>query len=184
MASRAGRKRSFGHRQPNGELKRPTMQQIADLDLARRQEHKQVVLAQPHRRGNTDQRCATAIGRFFIRNPRLRRELPDAAERYAALKRRWRAAWGVRTMERASEGSGSGLGPSATAVRRWGAEITMAERAMMEASPAGYFAVRLLVLEDADIGTDQEAAAVVSLTALAVQLELMKEDSHPFAARA
>lgn len=77
--ARRGRKRLSKPRHPGGEVIRERSDAV-----------KGVVLAQPHRRGDTDQRRASALGRA-CRRARLRRECYDAGEDYAALVRRdWR----------------------------------------------------------------------------------------------
>jgi hypothetical protein len=53
-----------------------------------------VVLDQPHRRGNTDQRCESALGRFVIAH-RLAPELFDAGQEYAAVVRSHRRLLGL-----------------------------------------------------------------------------------------
>ena len=155
------------------------MEQLAQIDRAKRQEQMQVVLAQPHRRGNTDQRCATAFGRFTLRMG-IRRELIQAADKYVDLKRRWLAAWGACAVDRPAERTGLGEGPSWETMRRWSAQITEGEHAMMDASAPGYFAIRLLLLEDAEIGIDQDAAAVISLKVLSVEYGLLKAHESPY----
>jgi hypothetical protein len=84
---------SARQRHPGGKIKQPTKAEREAAEKAREQAEKATVLAQPHRRGDTDQRCESALGSFVIRN-KLRSELYDAGQAYADLVRRWRLVIG------------------------------------------------------------------------------------------
>jgi hypothetical protein len=85
-------------REANGRKKRPSR---ADMDRIRQQmeERKRrqimgVVLDQPHRRGNPDQRCENALGRFVLTH-RLDRALYDAGQEFAGINRQLRRMIGL-----------------------------------------------------------------------------------------
>ena len=167
----AMRKRKQGLRQPNGRLRRPSK---ADREsFARRMEEveMQTVLAQPHRNGNRDQNCESALGRFFIRNKYLRPELKTAAEHYRDTKRRWRAAWGAPTMDRIEGGSGDG--PSDKTVRAWGREIEEMERAATNVAVRGLGPFQHLTLQNIDIIPFYDRDIVLVMQAVAIHLGLL-----------
>lgn len=146
------RKRKSGDRHPCGKRKQPSVAARAESIVS-------VVLAQPHRRGNTDQRAEGAWGRFCLR-ARLAREVYDAGEEYASVKRRWRAAKGVPSTIRLGIG-GSGDGPSEATVMGWGRMLIRVEDGMARVNLAGYLAIRSAVFDQIDIGGEYESAAVV-----------------------
>lgn len=77
-------------RERNGRRQRQTTKaEIEAAQRAREEAEKAVVMSQPHRRGSTDQKCTTALGRFVLAH-KLREELYLAGEEYAGLVRRWR----------------------------------------------------------------------------------------------
>lgn len=81
------------NRERNGRHKRPSraeMERLAKL-AAEREERKVkgVVLDQPHRRGNPDQRCENALGRFVVEE-KLKPELYEAGDEFARLTLTWR----------------------------------------------------------------------------------------------
>lgn len=80
-------------RYPGGKRVPPatTKAAIEAAQRAREEAEKAVVLNQPHRRGNNDQRCENALGRFCLQN-KLAGELYDAGQQYASLVRQWRIA--------------------------------------------------------------------------------------------
>ena len=79
------RKRKPGAREPNGRLQRP---QTPPVD-----ETKQV-LVQPHRKGNIDQRCGDAFGRYCLQH-NLPMAIYDAGAKYLHMTIRWRTMMGV-----------------------------------------------------------------------------------------
>lgn len=92
--TKAGRKRKAGRREPSGKLARPSKAEREAARLRREMGERAIVAAQPHRRGNLDQLCASALGRHVL-DCGLIRELYDAGEEYAQTTRRWRSAKGV-----------------------------------------------------------------------------------------
>lgn len=170
--ARAGRKRKQVARQPNGQPSRARAivpQQAAEV----------VVLRQPHRLGNTDQRCATVFGRFCLHN-KLIGELYDAGEEYGAVVRRWRSAKGIANPY-SNERRPAGRGPTDDQVRKWGSRILTMDGAMRDVTENGFFAVRQLVLEQYELGMDQDGPAITALVALAVHLGMIDPHAHPFA---
>jgi hypothetical protein len=85
-------------REGNGRAKRPSRAEMErQARIAAEREARKiigVVLDQPHRRGNTDQRCESALGRFVIAH-RLAPELFDAGQEYAAVVRSHRRLLGL-----------------------------------------------------------------------------------------
>ncbi|GLS17886.1 hypothetical protein GCM10007874_09020 [Labrys miyagiensis] len=167
--SRPGRKRAIVAREKNG---RPSRAQhpVEAMEA--------VVLAQPHRRGSTDRRCASVFGRFCLRL-KLRQELTEAGEEYAATVKRWRAAKGVPTPFH-NEASGSGRGAADATVAIWQRQMLAMERAMMEAGLKALLAVKQLTLDGNELGMDQDGPAVEGLMALAVHLGVMRKGAHPW----
>ncbi|CAM5776367.1 hypothetical protein LMIY3S_05492 [Labrys miyagiensis] len=168
--SRPGRKRALVLREKNGRPSRA---------LKTAEPPEAVVLAQPHRRGSLDRRCASVLGRFCLRL-RLRQELTDAGEEYAATVKRWRAAKGIPTPFH-NEAAGSGRGAADTTVTAWQRQMLAMERAMMTAGLKALLAVKQLTLDSNELAMDQDAAGVEGLVALAVHLGLMPAGAHPWA---
>ena len=176
--AKAGRKRKTGDRYPSGDLKRPTQDRLNRMVADLRRKEQSVVLAQPHRRGSDHKWAASALGRFCLRR-RLREQLYDAGHDYANIVSCWRGAKGVPRQVANGHG-GSGAGPSDGTVRKWQADMIELERAMMACGTEAFLAVRTLVLDEADIGIDQDEPAIEGLTAIAVAKGRMRENEHPF----
>lgn len=144
--------------------KRRPAQRIADAQKAAEESEMRVVLAQPHRRGNRSQLAESPLGRFVLEN-RLERELFDAGEAYAAMKRRWLAAWDTPLPDRLG---GPGGDIDTETLTHWRELIEAWEGAMMD---AGGYHGRLSVIAlafDRDIGVRiYTERAIASLTALA-----------------
>jgi hypothetical protein len=174
-----GRKRKIGARQPNGQLSRASKGQRSDRQQQAIFKERAVVLAQPHRRGNPDQRCACAFGRFCM-GAGFKPAVFDAGEQYAAVVRRWRAARGVPTNVRLSEGRGTGEGPSAETVAAWRAQIIRCDAAMSAAHHDGFLSVKSMILDDMDCGGDRAPAAALAVVALAVAIGALPNKAHPF----
>lgn len=172
-----GRKRKKGHREANGRPLRARVGQQEASAAAEREATLSVAMAQPHRLGDADPRCSSALGRFCLRN-KLKSELLRAGEAYAGIVRRWRAAKGVPTEGNGSVG-GSGGGPSDATVREWGKQRLRCDRAMMKAHGDGMYAVVLMTLYEGDCPDGQAQFAIWALTALAAELGVIGED-HPF----
>ena len=169
--ARKGRKRKIVTREPNGRASRQIAQPQIFMEA--------VVLAQPHRKGNTDQRCATVLGHFCVRN-KIRAELTDAGEEYGATVRRWRAAKGIPSPFH-NEAAGSGRGPSDDTVATWQRRMLEMECAMMREGIRSLLAVKQLVLDGNDLGMDQTDAAIDGLMVLAVHLGTIRQGGHPYA---
>ncbi len=87
-------------RWPSGEKKRPRrLEQIAEAERAVAEANMQVVLAQPHRRGNRSQLSESPLGRFCLTHG-LDRALYDAGESYGAMRRKWCAQIGAPMPDR------------------------------------------------------------------------------------
>lgn len=181
MASRAGRKRKTGKREPSGRLQRPTTMEALNAANAKKAiAETSVVLMQPHRRGSDARECATALGRFWLNLKTDNRVTLNAGEEYAGLVRRWRAAWGAKDGTAPSEGAGTGEGPSEGTVRAWRKQIDKVEAALDRASCQIRFTVSKLVIDDRDLETRQERAdALLGLRIVAIELQLLGP-SHPF----
>jgi len=153
--ARRGRKRLSKPRHPGGEVIRERPDAIVG-----------VVLAQPHRRGDTDQRRASALGRACMR-ARLRLECYDAGEDYAATVRRWRAAKGCPTTLRLG-GSSLSEGPDEATVARWRKTILECDSAMARESREGWIAAKAAMLDEIDVDATWQEHFVVAMLALAV----------------
>lgn len=153
--ARRGRKRLSKPRHPGGEVIRERPDAV-----------KGVVLAQPHRRGDTDQRCGSALGRACMR-ARLRLECYDAGEDYAATVRRWRAAKGCPTTMRLG-GSSLSDGPDEVTVARWRKTIIECDGAMARESRDGWIAAKAAMLDEIDVDATWQEHFVVAMLALAV----------------
>lgn len=182
---RRGPKLKQGAREPNGRLSRaekakPTQEALNEANRKAIEQEIGVVLMQPHRRGRDDKYCASALGRFVLAQG-LRSEVYDAAERYADLVNRWRAAKGIPTPLRLGIGGG-GEGPSEETVKSWALQIAKVELAIVPISHPGFLAMRRLVLDDEDIPSALWLDAAISLGALAQHYGLLT--THPFLAGA
>lgn len=168
------------HRFRCGKRRPTTVAQLEQIAQDRRLAPMATVLAQPHRQGNTDQRCATALGRFCMAH-RVPLDVMYAAEEYEGLVRRWRAAKGVPTTVRLDAG-GMGPGPSAATVRRWEAQIDGVEDELGRLGAKK--AVQRLVLEDRDAQDGSAPQLLAGLWAIAVEFGWVPRSRHPFRAAA
>lgn len=180
--ARAGRKRKPGAREPNGRIQRlTTVAQIEAAEAEQRRREMSVVLAQPHRRGDQSQLCASALGRF-VQKHNLRREYYDAGEKYAALKRQWLAFYGAPLPDRLS---GNGAGVTLATAQDWGRRIDRMELSIMTAAPLGWgVAVLGYVVEMAIDGNDPASNAPVGaiergLLGLAIDCGLLDAREMP-----
>jgi hypothetical protein len=180
LAMAVSKKRKLGKREPNGRLARPTVLQLVELQRAREETEKQVVLAQPHRRGERDQKASSALGRLCLRN-KLEGELYQAGEDYGNLVRRWRIAKGVPVQGR--PGVSLGIEPDDATVRAWGRRILEIEDRLLNAAPGVLGAVGWLVLSDAEPHPVNEPAIIYGLRLLADELGLLKLGRHPYDGR-
>ena len=177
-----GRKRKFTPREPNGRAQRSTVAALEAIERDKRLQNMSVVLSQPHRQGNTDQRCESALGRFCLKH-RLAREIYDAAEEYRGVVNRWRAAKGIPMELRQGIGSG-GDGPSEDTVRGWSKRILLMERALNRASNEARHAVCQIVLDGFELGADQVEHGKIGLFALADEMGFLGNRAHPYEGRA
>jgi hypothetical protein len=177
LAMAVSRKRKLGKREPNGRPLRPTVAQLVELQRAREETEKQVVLAQPHRRGERDQKAASALGRFCLRH-KLEGELYQAGEDYGNLVRRWRIAKGIPVQGR--PGRSLGLEPDGATVRAWGRRINEIEDRLLEGGPGILGAIGWLILSDCDPHPVNERAIIYGLRLLADELDLLKMGKHPY----
>lgn len=178
--ARAGRKRrELITREPNGRPKRPTVQQLEELQRQRFDFEKAIVLSQPHRRGDSDQRRASPLGRFVLDN-KLRPELYDAGNEYAGLVRRLWAAKGVPSDQKGAAGS-TGLGPSDATVRGWERREEALRTALMRLSSQTFLNIRRITVEEREVKTEFYAEVVAGLMTLAVEMGRIRASEHPYA---
>ncbi len=174
-----GRARRNGVREQNGRLQRPTAAEREAARLRREAGERATVLAQPHRRGNTDQMCSSALGRHVL-DCRLRRELYDAGEEYASTTRRWRAAKGVPEPFIAGA-KGNGAGASDEAVERLSARLNaMRKYVTVTSGPEALSALDKVALEDRDTPGAIGFRVTGALCALAEHLSLIPIGAHPY----
>jgi hypothetical protein len=83
MEAIMARKKKAGARHACGKLRQPLTPEKLAKDAETQAQTMATVLAQPHRRGSTDQRCESALGRFVLAQW-LRSEVYDAGLSYAA----------------------------------------------------------------------------------------------------
>ena len=177
--AKAGKKREFGAREPSGKLQRPTAAEREAARLRREAGERATVLAQPHRRGNQDQLCASALGRHCL-DHRLRRELFDAGEEYAETARRWRALKGVPVGLQAI-GAGSGTEIADEAVKRLCARL----ESMRTAVTANGGVETLRALDRVALDHETLPGAIGfrvtgALITLAEELGLIARNAHPY----
>lgn len=180
MAKR-GRPRKAGARQPNGQLRRPTLAQLMEADHRQRMAETAVVAAQPHRAWAPDPhdpRLATALGRFCIRY-RVRSELYDAGIEWTETYRRWRAASAIPDPLH-SGALGNGQGAADATVLAWERCIERVEEALKPYGQGAWLGVRHLCLDDDDLPPDAAPDAIVGLRVLAVTLGRLPAGAHPF----
>lgn len=169
--ARPGRKRKEGARWPSGQLRRPSLEQIAAAQKSAQDAEKVVVLAQPHRAGNTSDLCADALGRFCLRL-KCDRTLYDAGHDYATLRRKWLAAWSAPLPDKMA---GKGGDVPLETVQGWRARLNECEDAMMRCGVAAQGWVIALACDGQDMpaGHPSERDAADALLALAVELGMV-----------
>lgn len=172
--ARAGRKRKLGPRFPSGQLK-----QIQDAEREAGAKQQAVVLAQPHRRGETSQLAGSALGRFILLH-RLRREYFDAAEHWATTKRKWLSISGAPMPDRPG---GTGGDVPRELYASWVKADADASKAMEQAAgPAALAAVRALSVDDSDLPATYPAALPIkALAALAVHFGYLPANARDVA---
>lgn len=154
------------------------MTQLKELERESRMGELAVVLAQPHRQGDTHQWRGSALGRFILAH-KLRPELYDVGEEYAALVRRLRAAKGVPMPEKPAR-AGMGLGPSDATVRGWERREEALRTVLMRLGTQVYLNVRRLTVEDRDCKEEFVVEIIAGLCALGVELGTIKASEHPY----
>jgi hypothetical protein len=177
LAMASARKRKIGRREPNGRLARPSLKQVLELRRMAEDEEKQVVLAQPHRRGERDQRASCALGRFCLQN-KLEPELYQAGEDYGNLVRRWRIAKGIPVQGR--PGPSKGTEPDEKTIRGWGRRILEIEDRLLKAAPGVLGAIGWLILSDEDPQPVNAPALIYGLRLLADEMGICKIGRHPY----
>ena len=127
-----------------------------------------VVLRQPHRRGNLDQKCATAWGRFVLRN-QFGQPMYDAGEHYRAVVQRWRIIKGIPCKR--DPGVSDGVGEVTDAKVK---ELTLAktgmEVVMAEVSQAGLMIMRDMTLDDHEYAQTMDKYVIPVVIVLARHL--------------
>lgn len=140
---------AIARREPNGRRQRPTVDRLKQVEREARLRETMTVREQPHRKGSDHPWCADALGRFCL-SRKLRRELHDAANHYANLRRWWGCAVGrPRGLDR-STAHGSGEGPSDETVRGWLAAYLAIDAALNRVSPVMWSRFFKLVIDDVD----------------------------------
>lgn len=177
LAMAPQRKRKPGKRERNGRPLRPTIWELKELQRAREETEKQTVLAQPHRRGERDQKAASALGRFCLQH-KLEGELYQAGEEYGNLVRRWRIANCIPVQGR--PGPSLGIEPDDATVQGWGRRILEIEDRLLRASPGIFGAIGWLILSDEDPHPVNGPAIIYGLRLLADELGLLMIGKHPY----
>lgn len=162
--SRVGRKRKFGHREPNGRLSRMLE---AERDRRLMAGETMTVMMQPHRRGDNRRELESPLGRFVLRN-KLREELYDTGIEYGGIVRQFYAAKGIP--QPSSDGGGSGRGVSPEKALKLKEELDRLERPMKRSSPVGFGALRTLTVHEQEIAIPDEPETVSVLYLLAQML--------------
>lgn len=177
--SKKGRPRKSAARYASGRLKVQTAaERQRETERAERRVVS-VVLAQPHRRGDTSQACESPLGRLCLKF-KLRPEIYDAGLAFGARYRLWEATVGAQTEIHAGVGLAAGDGPSDEQVRAWGFEIARIDRVMKMVSAIGCAAVRALAVSEREIPEHHERDAVACLTELAIQTCAIKRNAQAF----
>ncbi len=172
-------KKKPGARYACGKRKRPSQNTLASIERDSLAQTLSVVLAQPHRRGNTDQKCSSALGRLVLAR-KLRSEVYDAGNEYADIVLAWRAARGVPIVVRLNMG-GDGLGPSDETVRDWRQRIDRIEAGVsLVASDKGLSLMNSICLDDQDPNFLDEIITCAALVELSYILGRLSKNSHPF----
>jgi hypothetical protein len=143
-------------REKNGRLQRPSAAERREAQKAREFAEQLTVLNQPHRRGNPDQMCGDALGRFVLAH-RLGREVYDAGQRYSMLVRRFYASRGIPMFMRDRGGSGRGISEAATAAIA--EALKEIDGALVKISRPGLSAVRTLCVFENEVAPAVEADA-------------------------
>jgi hypothetical protein len=176
--ARRGRPRKFGSRHSCGKLQQPTAAERQNFEKQMEEADMQVVLNQSHRRGNRDQLCESPLGRFFLENTMIRRELREAGIEYANIKRRWRAVKGIPTDMRLNEGSGDD--PSDETIRRWENQINLVETSIKHRCPRAFGPFVQIAVDERPIRIDQSIPVMFALHAAAIALGMLDDKDAPW----
>jgi hypothetical protein len=134
---------------------------MAQAERASLQAEQTIVLSQPHRRGDSDQFCESAAGRFVLRHA-LPRPVFDACQEWANLIRHFNAAkTETQPLVQLGFGSGRGVAPKKAA---WLTEqVLWIERTLRPMSPVGFRAAKDLAVFEADVppGATSETIGVL-----------------------
>jgi len=118
-------------RYASGRLKKPrTLEKIAEAERRAAEAQMNVVLSQPHRRGNRSQLAENPLGRFCLEH-RLDRALYDAADAYGTLRRKWASMAGAPMPDRLGGNSGGDV--TLDDWKKWNAKIREWENEMQRA---------------------------------------------------
>lgn len=163
-----GRPRKNGDRFPSGQLKRPTLKDLEIIEQMKANEQKMVVLAQPHRKGETSQLAASAIGRFVLKH-NLARECYDAAEQWATTKRKWLSALKAPLPDKHI---GTGNDITFEVVDAWKNSDFEAMQAMIRyGGTSGLLAITWMAFDNKDIAPNlKPICAIRSVLGLAVHM--------------
>jgi hypothetical protein len=162
--TRVGRKRKYGHREANGRLARMLAE---ERDRRIMSGETVTVLMQPHRRGDTSEKCESPLGRFVLRN-KLREELYTTGIEYGGLVRQFYAAKGIP--QPSSDGGGSGRGVSPEKAMKLKEELDRLEPPLKRSSPVGFGGLRQLTVHEQEIPLPVEPETVSVLYLLAQML--------------
>jgi hypothetical protein len=160
MGLRRGRPRKHGHRELNGRLVR-----IKDAERDRDMLEKITVLKQPHRRGDADQFCESAVGRFVLQH-KLPRAVYDASQEWAGLIRHHYAAK-TETQPLVQLGVGNGLGVTTKKATWLTEQILWIESSLRQLSPLGFRAARDLAVYEIPVPAGSTTEAIGVLLGLA-----------------
>jgi hypothetical protein len=173
-----GRPRKSGQRHACGKLKQPTAGERMTFQKQMEEAEMKVVLNQSHRRGSRDQLCESPLGRFFLENPMIRRELREAGIEFAAIKRRWRAAKGVPTDVRMHEGTGAD--PLPETMRRWENQIALVECSIKQRCPRAWGPFMQIEVDEKPVRIDQAIQVLFALHACAIALDFIDPRDAPW----
>jgi hypothetical protein len=123
------------------------------------------VLAQPHRRGDAEQRLESPLGRLTLRH-KMGREYFDAGQEYGGLVRHYYHAKGIQ-LDFSEGRSGSGLGVAPGKPKWLAAELERLETPLQRLDSDGFRSLKSLCVHERPIDTKAEPAAVIVLCELA-----------------
>jgi hypothetical protein len=119
-----------------------------------------VALAQPHRRGNRDPFCESALGQLVLRQL-LPRNCYDAALGYATLVRRSFAVAGIPQPVTTGVHATANREMTAEAARHLQNELREIEKRLGGISRAGLLALRSLAVDERETFSEEEASLIL-----------------------